>query len=545
MKLKITLTLLFAFLYHFANSQGFCKAPNYSANQEFSNLSSMLFTNTSNEEMLCINVYYHIVRDNNGSNNSNPIRTFELGGITSDLNTKYNPHNISFHNSGYDYIDNTLLNDLQNSEIDPLLAINNVSNAINIYIVNNVTAGWNGFAKTIPGRNLIIAANAALSHVVSHEVGHCLNLYHTHHGHSIAEPASSTYPDACEELIDGSNNTVCGDYVQDTPADSGLRVDGIDYTNISCTYTKGDGYNPDTKNIMSYTRPNCLEHFTNGQGIRMRDAILNSPVLQPVLNCSCTVAAFFGNSTICSTETATYTIPCNNSSFTVSPNLQTISSTSNSITIKPANSSVNGSAFVEATINGNSYQKEIWVGKPKADVQLTPEGNYVFMELVGVNSNIHEQNITAIKWETESSIGNATMGQLIDRFENLAHGNNYNWSINAKITLTNDCGTTILHKYIISPEPQPCEGNYRIAKTDKNEYNAYRIIDPCARSTTKNNIEKVKDKEIKEAALFDIYGLKVKTYSKNSFSTDYLKKGVYIFKVRINEIGITKKIIVE
>ncbi|MFD0976772.1 T9SS type A sorting domain-containing protein [Salinimicrobium gaetbulicola] len=295
---------------------------------------------------------------------------------------------------------------------------------------------------------------------------------------------------------------------------------------------------------MSYTRPNCLKYFTNGQGIRMRDAILNSPVLQPVLNCNCTVAAFLGKSTICSTETASYTIPCNNSSFTVSSNLQVISSTSNSITIKAANSSVNGSAFVEASINGNAYQKEIWVGKPKADIQLTPEGNYVFMELVGVNSDIHEQNITAIKWETESSTGSATMGQLIDRFENLAHGNNDNWSINAKITLTNDCGSTILYKYIIPPEPQPCEGNYRITKNNRNEYITYRIIDPCARSTTKSKTEKVKDKEIKEAVLFDIYGLRIKTYSKNSFNTNYLKKGVYIFKVRINEEVITKKIIV-
>lgn len=535
MKLKITLFItLFLFL-NYSFAQVYCGTPNDSPNQKFSNLSRMLNDVASEEEMLCLNVHFHIVRDNYGSPNSNPIRSFQLGGITADLNNKYNPHKINFHHAGYDYIDNTLLNDLQNSEIDPLISINNVADAINIYIVNTVTDGWNGFARNIPGTNLIVTAEAALSDIVSHEVGHCLNLWHTHETKFGVE--------------NEDNCTIAGDLICDTPPDSGLRDfnNPIDpyFVDSSCNYTKGDGYNPDTKNIMSYTRPSCLEHFTNGQAIRMRDAILNSPVLQPVLNCTCTVAAFFGKSTICSTETATYSIPCNTSSFTISSNLQVISSTNSSITVKPINASINGNAFVKATINGILHQKDIWVGKPKVDVQLTPDWNFVLLDLIGVGSNIHDQNITYIKWETLSSTGGGIMGQLIDRFENLARGYGSNWSINAKITVTNACGTTYLYKYILPPVPLR-SSNYKIVKTDKNEYSVFKVIDPSANPITfENNTEKVKDKDIIEAALFNIYGIKVKSYTINLFDTNYLKNGVYVFKVQIKDELLTQKIIVE
>jgi len=539
MKLKIILfiTLFLSLNYSFA--QVYCGTPNSSPNQKFSNLSRMLNDIASEEEMLCLNVHFHIVRDNNGSSNSNPIRSFELGGITADLNNNYNPHKINFHYAGFDYIDNTLLNDLQNSEIDPLIALNNVSDAINIYIVNTVTDGWNGFARNIPGTNLIVTAEAALSDVVSHEVGHCLNLYHTH---------ETKFGIETEE-----NCTIAGDLLCDTPADPNLRsnTSATDpnfpyFVDSSCNYTKGDGYSPDTKNIMSYTRPSCLEHFTNGQAIRMRDAILNSPVLQPVLNCTCTIAAFFGKSTICSTETATYSIPCNTSTFTISSNLQLISSTNSSITVKPINSSVNDNAFVKATINGILHQKDIWIGKPKVDVQLTPDWNFVFLDLIGVGSDIHDQNITYIKWETLSSTGGGIMGQLIDRFENLARGQGSNWSIDAKITVTNACGTTYIYKYILPPAPLHRSSNYIIVKTDINEYITYKIIDPDAKTITdKNNTEKVKDIDIQKAGLFNIYGVEVKSYTKNLFDTRYLKSGVYIFKVQTKDELLTQKIIIE
>lgn len=137
------------------------------------------------------------------------------------------------------------------------------------------------------------------------------------------------------------------------------------------------------------------------------------------------------------------------------------------------------------------------------------------------------------------------MGSAINSFENLAHGNSTNWSINALIKVVNNsaCDTTYVYKTITPPEPDPCEG-YRISKTKENVYNAFKIIDPCAKpSSTK--IEKVSDKDIKIAKLYDIYGIEVKYFDYNSFDTNDLKKGIYIFKVTINNEIITQKIIVE
>lgn len=298
-------------------------------------------------------------------------------------------------------------------------------------------------------------------------------------------------------------------------------------------------------NIMSYSLPSCLQHFTNGQAIRMRDAILNTPFLQSSINCSCSVTAIFGKETICSSETTTYSVSCGNASFTTSSNLQTISTTSNSITVKPINTSINGVAFVKTTISGTAYQKDIWIGKPKFDVKYTPDINYVYLELEGVNSDIHKQNISYIEWETLSTTGTASMGTAINSFDNLAHGNSTNWIINARIKVVNACDTTFVYKDITPPAPLPCNDYYRIYKTNEKEYSAFKIIDPCLRTNIDEpKKEKVKDHNIIKAVLYDIYGNIVKTYKSNSLNIENLKIGIYIFKVQIDDKIITQTILI-
>lgn len=124
----------------------------------------------------------------------------------------------------------------------------------------------------------------ATTHVLSHELGHCLGLYHTFHG-SCLETTN-----ACPELVDGSNCTTCGDFLCDTPADP-TRI-FWDQDDITCqwggdvcnqgslTDANGDTYNPDEAIIMAYSKPHCMQYFTNGQGVRMRDIIANSTILQ-------------------------------------------------------------------------------------------------------------------------------------------------------------------------------------------------------------------------------------------------------------------------
>ncbi len=53
------------------------------------------------------------------------------------------------------------------------------------------------------------------------------------------------------------------------------------------TDANGDSYNPDEKNIMSYTDVNCMKYFTPKQGERMRNAISTLPYLQQTItNCT-------------------------------------------------------------------------------------------------------------------------------------------------------------------------------------------------------------------------------------------------------------------
>ena len=217
-------------------------------------------------------------------------------------------------------------------------------------------------AANIPGTALVIGGNTfdtnlASSHVLSHEMGHCLGLFHTFHGTDLIHE-----PIGCAELVDGSNGSTCGDFVQDTPADPVRIFDcGNQSTclwNCSSSYTDahGDHYNPNTHLYMSYTFPNCMNQHTPGQVARMFSTIANSPLLQNV------VYTISGSTTLCTS--ATYTIdnyPTGaNVTWSCSSNLTLSSTTSNTATFT---ANWNGTGWVQATINGMLLpKKDVWVG---------------------------------------------------------------------------------------------------------------------------------------------------------------------------------------
>lgn len=105
--------------------------------------------------------------------------------------------------------------------------------------------------------NLVFVNEYSGGLVLAHEVGHLLGLPHTHD--AIFEP----------ELVDGSNCTIGGDQICDTPADPNLSLPGM-MNYASCTYigtgtdANGDAYMPQATNIMSYSF--CVnDTFTPGQ----------------------------------------------------------------------------------------------------------------------------------------------------------------------------------------------------------------------------------------------------------------------------------------
>jgi len=117
-------------------------------------------------------------------------------------------------------------------------------------------------------RNSCTSAGGNLS-TTAHEVGHYLDLFHTH------ETALGV------ECPDGSNCLTAGDLLCDTPADPGL---GSHNVTTGCVYVGNepipcigspDEYDPDTHNIMSFSRDACQDQFTGDQNDRARAVLLH------------------------------------------------------------------------------------------------------------------------------------------------------------------------------------------------------------------------------------------------------------------------------
>ncbi|OJV25454.1 MAG: hypothetical protein BGO32_00070 [Bacteroidetes bacterium 37-13] len=235
-----------------------------------------------------IRVFIHIIRRSNGTGGQT------IAEVNTALNTivvDYAPYNICFSLLGIDEIHNdnaynktAFANDNNGDGKFDDFNINAHSNAIDIYLLANDGNFNGGKASNIPGTALVIGGNVygtnlASSHVLSHEMGHCLGLYHTFHG--------LCGESGCAELVNGSNGSSCGDLVQDTPADrqahnvnqstcvwSGVTCDGIN------TDANGDYYSPNTHLFMAYIPPSCMQSHTIGQKNRMFSIIANSSLLQ-------------------------------------------------------------------------------------------------------------------------------------------------------------------------------------------------------------------------------------------------------------------------
>lgn len=537
---KYFLAAIMLIAFQRANAQYYSGTIAESPNTEYATLHDLEFGNPTGEDILCLNVKFHFIRMDNGFG---MINDGDIPNIISSLNNVYNNYQISFNDIGSDIMKNSniyLNTNLNVDDVNWMKSREYDSNALNIYVLGNILSP---LTEHIPGNCIFINGEHISTKLLVHEIGHCLNLYHTHHGSEREQGISD--PFECEELPDGSNGKTCGDYIRSTPADPGLLYNNVYYVDENCNYTQNDEYNPDTHNFMSYTRVNCMQHFTNEQAIRMRRAIVNAEILKPLINCSCTVSPLLiGNNTLLSTQTENYELPCGSASgYTCSSNLSIIAYDSNSVTVKPINSTINGPGWIK--INGSLYQKDIWIGKPKVKATQTLDGEFIILNLTGDQYTIDKQNITGISWETVDKTEYCSLENAENYFETIATGTpGTQWNINARIEVANDAGIYYYYDYIAPPIPDPCETGYQVIQSGYDEY-MIDFVDPCDEILTTQSESYTNEIDIIEAQVFDFYGNVKRSYKKNSFNVSGLKKGIYILRVVLNNSIISYKFNIE
>lgn len=221
-----------------------------------------------------LNIFVHVIRSSSGIglNKESVSRT-----IFDKLNDYYASAKINFFLLGSDYIDFDRYNNSTEDDSGEIFQQNSHTNAIDIYVLSD-GANWEiaaGKADGIIGSACIIVGYNYTNFVVTHEVGHCLGLYHTHHGTSKDESGTP-------ELVNGSNSATAGDFMTDTPADPCEWMGGM-YVGTS-TDANGDYYCPDPTNIMSYSWNYYQNYFSPEQIAKMRYIIRQSDKVKPTLH---------------------------------------------------------------------------------------------------------------------------------------------------------------------------------------------------------------------------------------------------------------------
>jgi hypothetical protein len=209
-------------------------------------------------------VQFHIIGANNGALAIDSTEVFEE---LAKVNEVFAAIDIEFvHCGSVNFINNNSYLSFTKGTDEVLCDIHDVPNVINIYFAPNLenTAGESlcGYAYNFDIQNRVFMDNGCATNgsTLIHELGHSFSLLHTH----------STFNGT--EVADGSNCAFAGDLLCDTPADPRLNNaivnENCEYTGVE-TDPLGNSYTPDTGNLMSYSRKDCRDHFSEQQLAQM------------------------------------------------------------------------------------------------------------------------------------------------------------------------------------------------------------------------------------------------------------------------------------
>ncbi|MFO0826705.1 MAG: lectin-like protein [Phycisphaerales bacterium] len=207
------------------------------------------------------------------TNGSNPASTLtEIGQQVAKLNADYLPYRIQFTYTA------EIINDSTYRDFTPYVEDSAMKNLyadspatqLNVYVTNvNCcysglgTFPWDPNSQTNLG-GIIIDDDSfdATNEVLTHEVGHCIGLWHTHHGVSEVDPCS-----ACHEYAPSGSNTT-GDFCADTPPTKTESYGACSGSGGSDS-CNGIAWDPQPENFMGYAGPPCWSLFTPQQAGRM------------------------------------------------------------------------------------------------------------------------------------------------------------------------------------------------------------------------------------------------------------------------------------
>ncbi len=542
MKTKITNFFIIFILLYFNSISGQNCGTTMSNSPTIDNLATQFPRSSGVGDQICINVFFHIVRNSNGTN---AFSTPNADNVIIDyLNVYYKSHNIKFNNLGVDFINNSNYLSLNTAQSFEDLGSEKYNNdAVNFYITKSLNSGaWKGVViGGIPNKRLFVDIDYLYESTTAHEMGHALGLFHTHETERFGA-----------ENIDGSNCFTAGDKICDTPADPNL----INKVDPACLYTWGNGYNPLTDNIMSYSRESCKNSFTNGQSAKLHNTITNHYILNDIINTSNACAEISDIDRLCTSEQKTINLSYVNSSsstsWSSSSNVQIIPNNNNSVTVVPVSSATPGNGWVKATLyNGVTLQENFWIGNAKLTSAKLDNGQYLahgsntinkVCKFEQIKTDISFNGADSVTWSLVNSSHTTSWSQS---------GNNlsfYLWAApnhtaTFKLSLNNECGTFTRY-YTFESENcsgggnDPCDPIMEVAQNPVDtDIEIINIPAPCDSVISKPaSVENSFNNAT--ATLYDISGNTIvnNTSFHGKMNVDNVKPGLYLLIVKNNDI---------